>query len=310
MIEISNVTMDFAGKKKGSAAVRALEDVTIRIPDGCVYGFLGSNGAGKSTLMRLMCGVYKLQQGSITVDGKTVWDNPEAKSDIFYISDETVQYADFTLQSLADFFASFYERFSEELFERLVSRLELPKDRKLSTFSKGMKRQAIVVAALACGTKYLVMDEAFDGLDPSMRKILKDIIVDEMLDRGATLVVSSHNVTEISELCDRAMLLHRGKVVFDDEIDSVRGSVSKVQIVRKDGEVSRSMIEELGLELLTYSNTGIVTQAVIKGAEEDILQKLSALGADYVETVPLTLEEIFICELEARGYGYESLSAN
>lgn len=310
MIEISNVTMDFAGKKKGSAAVRALEDVTIRIPDGCVYGFLGSNGAGKSTLMRLMCGVYKLQQGSITVDGKTVWDNPEAKSDIFYISDETVQYADFTLQSLADFFASFYERFSEELFERLVSRLELPKDRKLSTFSKGMKRQAIVVAALACGTKYLVMDEAFDGLDPSMRKILKDIIVDEMLDRGATLVVSSHNVTEISELCDRAMLLHRGKVVFDDEIDSVRGSVSKVQIVRKDGEVSRSMIEELGLELLTYSNTGIVTQAVIKGAEEDILQKLSALGADYVETVPLTLEEIFIYELEARGYGYESLSAN
>ena len=310
MIEINNVTMDFVGKKSGSDAVRALDDVTIRIPDGCVYGFLGSNGAGKSTLMRLMCGVYKMQQGSITIDGKTVWNNPEAKSDIFFINDETVQYADFTMKSLAKFFASFYETFSMELFDRLTKKLGLPTNRKLATFSKGMKRQAIVVAALSCGTKYLVMDEAFDGLDPAMRKMLKDIIVDEMLDRGATLVVSSHNVTEISELCDRAMLLHRGKLVFDDEIDSIRGGVCKVQIVRKNGEVSRETVEGLGLEVLTYSTTGIVTQAVIKGDEETILQKLAELETDYVETVPLTLEEVFIYELEARGYGYESLSAD
>ena len=312
MIEINNVTMEFAGKRKGGSggAVRALDDITLRIPDGCVYGFLGSNGAGKSTLMRLMCGVYRMQQGSITVDGQNVWNNPAAKSEIFFINDETVQYADFTMKTLAKYYASYYEKFSMELFNRLTDKLELPRDRKLATFSKGMKRQAIVVTALACGTKYLVMDEAFDGLDPAMRKMLKDIIVDEMLDRGATLIISSHNVTEIGELCDRAMLLHKGKLVFDNEIDEVRGGVSKVQLVKKRAAVSREELEELGLTVLSHSATGIVTQAVVKGTEDEVLQKLTGLETDYVETVPLTLEEVLIYELEARGYGYESLSAN
>ena len=312
MIEITNVTMDFVGTAVGESkrAVRALDDISITIPDGCVYGFLGSNGAGKSTLMRLMCGVYRMQSGSITIDGREVWDNPEAKADIFFVNDETVQYADFTLAALAKYFASYYDKFSQETFVRLIKTLGLPTDRKMVTFSKGMKRQSIVAAALSCGTKYMVMDEAFDGLDPAMRKMLKDIIVDEMIDRNATLIVSSHNVAEINELCDRAMLLHQGKLVFDDEIDNIRGSVSKVQIARRSGVVTQDEIEALGLEVMKYSATGSVTQAVVKGVGEEITDKLEGLSADFVELVPLTLEEVFIYELEARGYGYESLAEN
>ncbi len=312
MIEIKNVTMDFIGKAVGEPRkiLRALEDISIRIPDGCVYGFLGSNGAGKSTLMRLMCGVYRTQSGSITIDGSEVWDNPEAKANIFFVNDETVQYSDFTLEALAKYFASYYDNFSFETFHRLIGTLGLPNDRKMGTFSKGMKRQSVVAAALSCGTKYIVMDEAFDGLDPAMRKMLKDIIVDEMIDRNATLIVSSHNVAEINELCDRAMLLHQGKLVFDDEIDNIRSGVSKVQVARRSGPVTKEEFEGLGLSVLQYSVMGSVVQTVVKGVGEEITQKLEGLSADFVEMVPLTLEEVFIYELEARGYGYESLAEN
>ena len=312
MIEIKNVTMDFIGKAVGEPRkiLRALEDISIQIPDGCVYGFLGSNGAGKSTLMRLMCGVYRMQSGSITIDGSEVWDNPEAKANIFFVNDETVQYSDFTLEALAKYFASYYDNFSFETFHRLIGTLGLPTDRKMGSFSKGMKRQSVVAAALSCGTKYIVMDEAFDGLDPAMRKMLKDIIVDEMIDRNATLIVSSHNVAEINELCDRAMLLHQGKLVFDDEIDNIRSGVSKVQVARRSGPVTKEEIEGLGLSVLQYSVMGSVVQTVVKGVGEEITQKLEGLSADFVEMVPLTLEEVFIYELEARGYGYESLAEN
>ncbi len=310
MIEIRNVTMDFVGKGVGESgkAVRALDDVSIQMPDGCIYGFLGSNGAGKSTLMRLMCGVYQGQSGQILIDGVEAWDNPEAKKNIFFVNDETVQYADFTLKAMAAFFACYYDTFSHETFSKIVGALGLPTDRKMSTFSKGMKRQAVVAVALACGTKYLVMDEAFDGLDPAMRKMLKDIIVDQMLDRNATLIVSSHNVAEINELCDRAMLLHQGKLVFDDEVDNVRGSVCKAQILRKSARVTEEELTSRGLTVMQYSTAGSIVSVVIKGTEESVRGILDGMETDYFELVPLTLEEVFIYELEARGYGHEFIS--
>ena len=235
MIEIKNVSMVFEKKGIGKSGERftALDDISITIPDGCIYGFLGSNGAGKSTLMRMMCGVYRTDIGSIQIDGREVWDNAAAKADIFFVNDETVQYANFTLEGLREYYASFYESFSYEVFERLTKKLDLPRNKRLAEFSKGMKRQAVVIIGLSCMTKYLMLDEAFDGLDPAMRKVVKNLIMDEMLDRGATLIVSSHNIAEINELCDRAMLIHKGKLIFADEIDEIRGGVRKVQLARK-----------------------------------------------------------------------------
>ena len=305
MIEIRNVSMTFEkkGLGKGGERFTALDDISITIPDGCVYGFLGSNGAGKSTLMRMMCGVYKTEQGSITIDGREVWDDPEAKAKIFFVNDETVQYANFTLDGLRKYYRSFYGDFSDEVFERLTAKLGLPVNKRLSEFSKGMKRQSVVIIGLSCMTKYLMLDEAFDGLDPAMRKVVKNIIVDEMLDRNATLIVSSHNIAEINELCDRAMLIHKGKLVFADEIDEIRGGFRKVQLARKSAPVERGELERTGAQIMQYSQSGSVVQAVIRGSEEDIMRKLSEITTDITEIIPLTLEEIFIYELEARGYG-------
>ncbi len=304
MIEIKNVSLTFKGgaldKKKD---FKALDDVSITVPDGCIYGFLGSNGAGKSTLMRMICGIYKTEQGSITIDGEEVYDNPEAKKKIFFVNDETVQYADFTLEGLRKYYRSYYPDFSDEVYERLTAKLGLPTNKRMAEFSKGMKRQAVVIIGLSCMTKCLMLDEAFDGLDPAMRKVVKEMIVDEMLDRGATMIVSSHNVAEINELCDRAMLIHKGKLIFADEIDEIRSGFRKVQLVDKKRVISRGELELMGLRVMEYSATGRVAQAIIKGTETEIDEKISSLGIDIAETIPLTLEEIFIYELQARGYG-------
>ncbi len=304
MIEIKNVSLTFKGgaldKKKDFTA---LDDVSITVPEGCIYGFLGSNGAGKSTLMRMICGIYKTEQGSITIDGEEVYNNPEAKKKIFFVNDETVQYADFTLEGLRKYYRSYYPDFSDEVYERLTAKLGLPTNKRMAEFSKGMKRQAVVIIGLSCMTKCLMLDEAFDGLDPAMRKVVKAMIVDEMLDRGATMIVSSHNVAEINELCDRAMLIHKGKLIFADEIDEIRSGFRKVQLVDKKRVVPRGELELMGLRVMEYSATGRVAQAIIKGTETDIDEKISSLGIDIAETIPLTLEEIFIYELQARGYG-------
>ena len=304
MIEIKNVSLTFKGgaldKKKDFTA---MDDVSITVPEGCIYGFLGSNGAGKSTLMRMICGIYKTEQGSITIDGEEVYDNPEAKKKIFFVNDETVQYADFTLEGLRKYYRIYYPDFSDEVYERLTAKLGLPTNKRMAEFSKGMKRQAVVIIGLSCMTKCLMLDEAFDGLDPAMRKVVKAMIVDEMLDRGATMIVSSHNVAEINELCDRAMLIHKGKLIFADEIDEIRSGFRKVQLVDKKRVVPRGELELMGLRVMEYSATGRVAQAIIKGTETDIDEKISSLGIDIAETIPLTLEEIFIYELQARGYG-------
>lgn len=307
MIEIQNASMVFnkrgIGKVDINDGFKALNNISLTIPDGCIYGFLGSNGAGKSTLMRMMCGVYKTEQGSVKIDGEDVFDNPNAKSRIFFVNDETVQYTNFTLLSLAKYYASYYTNFSFDTFNRLVKQLGLPLNKRLAEFSKGMKRQSVVIIGLSCHTKYLLLDEAFDGLDPAMRKFIKKIIIDELVDKDSTLIVSSHNIVEINELCDRAMLIHKGQMIFADEIDQIKSGFGKVQLARKSGAVAESELKGVGLEVMQYSALGSVTQAVLRGSETDIMAKIAPLGCDISEIIPLTLEEIFIYELEARGYG-------
>ena len=307
MIEIGGASMIFAGKGIGKADIsrgfKALDNITITIPDGCIYGFLGSNGAGKSTLLRMMCGVYRSEWGSVKIDGEDVFDNPTAKAKVFFVNDETVQYTRFTLDGLAKYYASYYDSFSFDTYNRLTAQLQLPKNKRMSEFSKGMKRQAVVVIGLSCKTKYLLLDEAFDGLDPAMRRFIKQIIVDELIDRQATLVVSSHNIVEINELCDRAMLIHQGQMIFADEIDNIKSGFGKIQLARKSGAVTLDELKNAGLEIMQYSVMGSVSQAVVRGARSDIEKIISALNCDIGEFIPLTLEEIFIYELEARGYG-------
>lgn len=310
MIEINNVSMKFEKNKGDTEDFMALKDISINIPEGCIYGFLGSNGAGKSTLMRMMSGVYKTDMGSIKIDGEEVYDNPSAKGKIFFVNDETIQYSTYTLKDLKNYYAGYYPEFSTEIFDRLTGKLNLPTNKRLSQFSKGMKRQAVVIAALACKTKYLMLDEAFDGLDPAMRKIIKTMIIDELIDRNATLIVSSHNITEINELCDRAMLIHQGNLIFADEIDQIKSGFCKIQIAFNDRQPDADSLRAAGVDIMQFSCVGSVAQVIARGVPDRIMPALKAMKPVILELVPLTLEEIFIYELEVRGYGADILKEN
>lgn len=299
MIEIKDLSLTFKNADEDHEALKA---VTLDIPEGRIYGFVGSNGAGKSTLLRVISGIYRPDSGSVTIDETEVYDRPQAKENIFFVSDETVQFSRLTVNDLKSFYQSSYPTFDDKVFDDLISKLDLPRKKPLSQFSKGMKRQAIVAAALASRTKYILLDEAFDGLDPAMRRLIRTMIVDDIFDRGATLIVSSHNVTEIGELCDKAMLLHKGEVIFAKDIDDVREGFEKVQIALPDGELDRTVIENAGVEVLSFKTLGRVSTVITKGDKADITAKLSALSPAVLELVPLTLEEIFIYEMEVHGY--------
>lgn len=295
MIELKNVV-----KKIDNKII--LDNISLTIPNGTAFGLLGSNGAGKSTILRLLCGIYKLDGGELHIDKEEVFDNNKIKERVFFINDETIQFTSHTLKSLKDFYKNFYPQFSEELFESLRQQVKLPIDRKLSTFSKGMKRQAVVIVALACKTDYLFLDEAFDGLDPSMRIIVKRMIVDAMIDRELTTIISSHNLKEISEVCDSAVLVHEGKVVFSSEIDEIKSSIQKMQIVF-NGEHDYKKSDFPELNILHMENSKSVYQIIAKGDENSVKKAVNAKNPVLVEVIPLTLEEVFIYEMEGLGYG-------
>lgn len=306
MIELKEVTKQFDDFK-------VLDKISLTIPKGAAFGLLGSNGAGKSTILRLISGIYSEEEGEVTADNQNIYDNPAIKERIFFINDETIQFTNFTLEELKNYYKSFYPKFSEELFEKLRTTINLPLKKKLNAFSKGMKRQAVVITALACQTDYLLLDEAFDGLDPTMRIIVKRMLVDAMLDRELTTVISSHNLKEINEVCDRVALLHQGKIVFARELDSVKGNIHKIQAVFRAADSSMPQYyskEELsgtGIEILHFEKNQSVYHIIAKGDVEDIKEKLQPKDPVVLDIIPLSLEEIFIYEMEALGYDFNAI---
>lgn len=297
MIEIKNAVMRFEDNN-------ALDGVSIEIPEGCAYGLLGSNGAGKSTLLRMLSGIYRPYSGEVLIDGQPVYNNVPIKERVFFINDETVQFNDMTLTEMKNYYKRFYGSFSEELFEKLHRAVELPLKKRLGGFSKGMKRQAAVICGISCRTPYLFLDEAFDGLDPTMRIIVKQMLIDAMLDNRLTVIFSSHNLGEIDEFCDRVGLMHGGRVVFDRELDNVKGSVVKIQTAF-DTPVTRESFS--GFELLHIETLGSVTHIIAKGEREAIRAGVNALAPKLYDEVPLSLEEIFIYEMEVLGYDSSKL---
>ena len=298
MIEFKGLTKKFGDE------FTALDNIDLTIEKGSAFGLLGSNGAGKSTMLRLIAGIYRQEAGLLTVDGEKVYDNTKVKERIFFINDETIQYGHHTLKSLKEFYQGFYPNFSEELFENLRKKIDLPLDKKLNQFSKGMKRQAIVIVGLACQTDYLMLDEAFDGIDPAMRIIVKRMLVDAMIDRELTVVISSHNLKEISEICDTVAFVHKGKVLFAKSIDSVKNEIHKIQVAFKESPAEN---EFDSLDIIKAEKTQSVHHYISRGDHDEIKKVFEAKNPILFELIPLTLEEIFIIEMEERGYGYEAI---
>lgn len=301
MIEIKNLEKAIDGTK-------ILDGIDLEIKKGSVFGLLGSNGAGKSTLLRHLCGVYKQDSGSVLIDGAEVYDNADAKRKIFFVNDETVQFMSFTLSELKEYYKVYYPEFSEELFEKLRKSVNLPLKKKLSTFSKGMKRQAIVIVGLSCQTEYLLLDEAFDGLDPAMRMIVKNMLFDSILDRQLTVVISSHNLREISEICDTAGMMHDGKIVFCREIDGV-DNVHKLQVAFKE-EYTKDDFVNAGLDVLSFKKNKSVYEIIIDGEINEITKKINTFSPIVFDSISLTLEEIFLYEMESKGYYAQDILDN
>ena len=298
MIKAENVVKRFDG-------MLAVDRVSVEIKEGIVFGMVGTNGAGKSTLLRMIAGVLKADEGTITVDGAPVFENPAAKKEVFYISDDAYYLNNGTPVDMADYYGAVYEKFNRKRYLELLSQLNLPLSRKISTFSKGMKKQVSILLGVCAGTKYLLCDETFDGLDPVMRQAVKSIFAKEITERGLTPVLASHNLRELEDICDHVGLLHKGGVLLSKDLEEMRTGIHKLQCVFADEEQEARVL--MGMEVVNREERGRLKTLTVRGAQEEIAARVAAAEPVFFEMLPLTLEEIFISETEVAGYDFKKL---
>ncbi len=302
MIAANDVTMKFYSQ--GKAPFVALDGLTCTIPKGCIYGMIGSNGAGKSTFLRLLAGVYRPEKGSITVDDMQVWENPMAKERIVYIPDDLYFLPRSSMRQMASVYAALYPRFDHARFGQLVDLFRLDASANIDTFSKGMRRQAAAVLGLSAMPDYLFFDETFDGLDPVMRQLVKKVIYEDVLERQTTTIITSHSLHELEDTCDQLALLHRGGIVLESDVQHLKTSLFKVQTAF-DAPFSREKFENINI--LSYTQMGSVCTFIVRGEREETETHIRAMAPLLLDILPLSLEEVFIYEMQALGYSFEDV---
>lgn len=282
----------------------AVDSVSVEIKEGSVFGMVGTNGAGKSTFLRMACGILKPNGGSISVDGEEVYENPLAKQKVFYISDDAYYLNNGTPKDMADYYATYYPNFDKARYTKLISEFDLSPKRKINTFSKGMKKQVSILAGLCAGTKYLLCDETFDGLDPVIRQTVKSLFAKEIVERELTPVLASHNLRELEDICDHVGLLHKGGVLLSKDLEELRCGIHKLQCVF-NGDVFPTELDTM--DIIHKENRGRLYTLTVRGETEEIKQRVSDISPLFFEMLPLTLEEIFISETEVVGYDIKKL---
>lgn len=297
MIEVKNVSKYFGD-------IAAVDNISLTIKDGVVMGLLGTNGAGKSTLLRTMAGILKPEHGEILINGQSVWNNPDAKSLFFYISDDQFYFPNSTPKEFGSFYSTYYPNFNTERFHELLNKIDLPANRKIRTFSKGMKKQLSILIGICAGTQYLFCDETFDGLDPVMRQAIKSLFIQEMSERTFTPVIASHNLRELEDISDHIGLLHKGGVLLSQDLEDLKCNLTKVQCVLPE-EYDQKIKD--ALLVMKMQRHGKLLTMTVRGESEKVVAWLNTLNPVYCESVPLTLEEIFISETEVAGYDIKSL---
>ncbi len=284
--------------------IKAIDNVTAQIKTGLVFGLIGSNGAGKSTFLRMMAGILKPDKGELTIDGAAVFENPAVKERFFYISDEQYYFSNATPAELKAYYRQVYTRFDAGRFDLLMKNFGLSADRKINTFSKGMKKQLSVISAVSAMTEYIFCDETFDGLDPVARQAVKSIFAADLLSRGMTPVIASHNLRELEDICDHVGLLHRGGILLSRDLEDMKLNIHKVQCAFSV-PVSR---QELGMpDILSFDQRGSLVTMILRGELPGVLDSIKLHEPVFLETLPLSLEEIFINETEAVGYDLKKL---
>ena len=291
MLEMKNVTKTFG-------AFKALDDLTLTVPKGAVYGLVGPNGAGKSTAIRHMTGVYRPDSGEITLGGQPVYENPAVKQTIGYIPDEIFYFPSATLEEMRKFYRGLYPNFDNDLFERLYDVFQLPKKTPIRRFSKGMQKQAAFHLTVCTRPEVLILDEPVDGLDPVMRRQVMSLILSDVAEHGTTVLISSHNLRELEDVCDHVGIMDHGKMLLERSLADMQGSTHKVQLV---GDLPE------GLDVLHESASGRLKTFIVRGAAWEISQKITAANPAYFDLLPLSLEEIFIYELGGVNYEVKNI---
>ena len=294
MIELSHVTKTFGG------ATRALDDLTLTVPQGAVYGLVGSNGAGKTTAIRHITGIFRQDSGSVTIGGLPVYENPAVKSRIGYIPDDLGVFGGGTLRELAAFYRTMYPRFDAKRYAALRDVFRLDEATPLRRFSKGMQKHAAFWLTLSLRPDYLVLDEPVDGLDPVMRKQVWSVILEDVAARETTVLVSSHNLRELEDVCDHVGVLHEGKMLLERSLSDLQENIVKVQLV-----TDRPLPPELNI--LHQSMTGRIQTLIVRGDRREIAGLLQQCNPLLCDLLPLSLEEIFIYELGGVNYDVKNL---
>ena len=293
MIEFKNLDKTFHD-------IHAVDHISGTIRDGMVFGLIGSNGAGKSTLLRMISGIIRPDSGELLADGVSVFENPEIKSQICFLSDTPYYFPNADIRQMRSCYMMMYPSFDRKLFDSLTEKFRLDPKRKINSFSKGMKKQVSILLGLCSGTKYLLCDETFDGLDPVVRQAVKSLIAAEMMNRDFTPVISSHSLRELEDICDGIGLLHQGRLLLVRDLDQIRCSICKLQCVIPDAHREQALIRSL--RILKMERTGSLLTLTVRGEREETVRLVQAQEPLFFEVLPLTLEEIFISETEVAGY--------
>ncbi len=286
MLEMKNVTKRFDGFK-------ALDDLSLHVPRGAVYGLVGPNGAGKSTAIRHLTGVYRQDSGEVLMEGQPIYENPAQKCRIGYIPDEIFFFPSASLEEMRKYYKGIYPHFDDELFEQLQEIFNLPRRGPIRRFSKGMQKQAAFHLMLCMKPDVMILDEPVDGLDPVMRRQVWSLILSEVSQREITVLISSHNLRELEDVCDHVGIMDHGKMLIERSLADMQGNTTKLQFVGEAPE---------GLDILHESQLGRLKTLIVRGSAESITAKMQAVNVTYFDILPLSLEEIFIYELGGVNY--------
>ena len=297
MITITNLTKTFG-------EVKALDRLNCNINKGSVFGLVGSNGSGKSTLLRILAGVYEANGGTVRIDGRPSFDDQDVKSRVYFISDYPYFFNDSTVENTAPLYRRLYPTWDELKYKQLCGIFPISTKAKIINMSKGMQRQAALILALACCPQYLLLDEIFDGLDPVIRQLLKKLLMDDVAARGMTVVIASHNLRELEDICDHVGLLHKGGIVLEKELDEMKLGIHKVQAAFASALPDGAFAN---IDIIDIQKRGLLYNLVARGDKEELMAKMNALNPVFIEALPLTLEEVFISEMEVAGYDINNI---
>lgn len=292
------------GVAKSFYDIKALQDVSMYVERGSIYGLLGSNGAGKTTLLKILAGIYRQDAGEVSIEGKPVFENPLVKGKIAFIPDQLYYFPNYTINDMAAFYRRVYPCWNEEKYLKLRQVFGIDQDRKIRTLSKGMQRQVAFWLALSLEPEIMILDEPLDGLEPVMRKKVKSLLIGEVAERDVTIVISSHNLRELEDLCDYIGILHKGKMLVQKELDEYRSNIHKVQLAFNREIPDNLFIPENGQ---CVERRGSVLVFISRGQRDEILNRFKAYEPVILDILPLTLEEVFIYEMGGEGYAVKQL---